>query len=226
MVKWAKRRPARAALGAVSGTAIVSVVVLVLLYNVRLQRERDATDARRREAVANLRKARDAVDRLLTRVSEEDLLNVPRMTTVRRKLLEDALEFYRDLSAGAANDPELRYETGRAQRRVAILSDSLGNREQAEQHFREGIAILEKLNAEFPSVPSYRQELAKGYQNLGFSSLVFLLINSGGLLLRFKGCYSGPAIWKKISSPSTPMNRLIERTWPTPRTILVCSSSN
>ena len=52
-------------------------------------------ERRQRElAESYLRDAQDVVDRLLTRVANEHLLNQPHMEPVRRKLLEDALEFH------------------------------------------------------------------------------------------------------------------------------------
>jgi tetratricopeptide (TPR) repeat protein len=166
LVKWTKRRPALAALGAVSTAALVAVVAVVLVYNVRLQRQRDATEGRRREAVASLLKAREAADLLLTRVSEEKLLDVPNMVPLRRQLLEDALRVYSDLALQAGDDPDMRYETARAHKRLAIMRDRLGQADKAEESFRSGIAILEQLVADFPAAPAYWQELAKGLQNL------------------------------------------------------------
>ena len=40
-------------------------------------------------------------------------------------------------------------------------------RPEAEQHYRQAVAIREKLAADFPAVPKYRQELASSHNNLG-----------------------------------------------------------
>ncbi len=167
LVKWVKRRPSLAALAAVSGLAVVTVFVVVLLFNFSLQRQRDATDFKRREAVANLRKAREAVDRLLARVSEVQLLDVPKLQPLRQQLLQDALQFYQDFSLQVGDDPDIRYEIGRAYRRLGVLYDMLGQKEKAEGSFRDAIALLDRLAAEFPT-PAYRQELATAQQSLGY----------------------------------------------------------
>src|SRR5207244_2147982 len=48
-MKWARRRPATAALVGVSLAAVVSVLTVVLVGNARLQRQRDLADAHRQE---------------------------------------------------------------------------------------------------------------------------------------------------------------------------------
>jgi non-specific serine/threonine protein kinase/serine/threonine-protein kinase len=60
--KWARRRPALTALMAVSGTASLVIVVLIVTSQFRLQKERDLAEQRRQEAVANEHKALRAAD--------------------------------------------------------------------------------------------------------------------------------------------------------------------
>ena len=166
-IKWVRRHPARAAaVAAVAATAVV-VAVVIGLANVRLQRERDRAELRRREAVANLRKARDAVDRMLTRVSEERLKDIPQVEPVQRALLEDALEFYRDFARQAPDDPEVQLEASQAYRRLGRTYYRLGRSDEAERCFHEAFAIQERLRAAFPTVAAYRQELAESHIALG-----------------------------------------------------------
>jgi serine/threonine protein kinase len=54
----------------------------------------EETEEARKDADANLRKAREAVDQMLTRVADDKLAAVPQMESIRKALLEDALEFY------------------------------------------------------------------------------------------------------------------------------------
>jgi len=165
--KWVRRHPARAAaLAAVASTAI-AVAVVIGLANVRLQRERDRAELRRREAVANLRKARDAVDRMLTRVSEVRLKDIPQVEPVQRALLEDALEFYRDFALQAPDDPEVQLEASQAYRRLGRTYYRLGRSDEAESCFREAFAIQERLTAAFPTVAAYRKELAESHNAQG-----------------------------------------------------------
>jgi tetratricopeptide (TPR) repeat protein/tRNA A-37 threonylcarbamoyl transferase component Bud32 len=156
--KWAKRRPAVAALLGVSGVAVLTVLIVVSVMNARLKQQRDY-------AVANFQKARDAME-VLTNVAQEQLGEMPQMETVRRDLLEKALEFYQDFARQASNDPEVRYETGRAYLRLGEIHRWLEEIVKAEQCFRDAVDLNEKLTAEHPAVPKYRQELGRGYISL------------------------------------------------------------
>ena len=132
-----------------------------------MQRERDHAEEQRRQAVANLRKAREAVDRMLTQVAAQDLRNVPQMEKVGAKLLQDAVGFYQALSLQQSDDPELRFETGRAFRRLGNLKSWQGQPDQAEACLRQAVALQEQLCRELPRVPAYRQELASSQKSLG-----------------------------------------------------------
>ncbi len=180
--KWIRRRPAWAALIAVSAAAVLTLVSVVLADNVRLQHQRDVADSNQRKAdeqrqlaVAHLHEARDAVDRLLTRVGLERLESVPYMETVRLELLKDALQFYEGFAQKESADPELRLETGRAWRRLGKIHEQLGDQKVAEQSFRSALTIVLQLQAESPADETILRELAACEQNLGNS----LVLNQG-----------------------------------------------
>jgi eukaryotic-like serine/threonine-protein kinase len=158
-LKWARRRPALAALGGTTALAVITLAIVIGLANVRLKRERDRAEIRRLEAVANLRKARDAVDRMLTRVSEQRLKDIPQVEPIQRALLEDALEFYRDFARQAHDDPEVLLETSRAYRRLGQTYQFFGRIDEAERCFREAIALQDNLAAALPAIASHRAEL-------------------------------------------------------------------
>jgi tetratricopeptide (TPR) repeat protein len=166
-IKWMRRRPALAALVGAGALAALTLAAVIVLANVRLQHERDRAEVRRREAVANLRKARDAVDRMLTRVSEERLKDIPQVEPVQRALLEDALEFYRDFAHQAQEDPEVLLETSQAYGRLGRIYAWLGQRDQAERCFLEALALQDPLTVSFPAVAAYRHALSRTYYDLG-----------------------------------------------------------
>ncbi|HUE72287.1 MAG TPA: protein kinase [Pirellulaceae bacterium] len=129
---------------------------------------RQDADAAREQAEANFQQALAAVDQMLTEVGDESLAHVPQMEAVRRALLEKAIRFYEGFLKQRSTEPRVRYETARAQQRVDAIYWLLGQATQSEAACRQAIAILEKLEAEFPNVPSYRHELAISYRRLGF----------------------------------------------------------
>jgi serine/threonine protein kinase len=166
-IKWAKRRPALAALLSVSGVAALTVLIVVLSVNARLQQQRNEAEAARTEAQASFRQARDAVDQMLTRMAEQHLPAVPQMEQVRRLVLEDALRFYQGFLQQRGSDPEVRRETARASRRVADIHEMLGQPGTAEEKYVAAIALQKKLVDDFPEESAYRQDLADSFQNLG-----------------------------------------------------------
>jgi tetratricopeptide (TPR) repeat protein len=166
-IKWMRRRPAVAALVGAGVLGALTVAAVIGTANVRLKRQRDLAEARRVEAVANLRKARDAVDRMLTRVGERRLSGIPQVEPVRRALLEDALEFYRDFARQAQGDPDVLFEVSQAYGRVGRVYNESGWNDEAERSFLEALAIQNQLVASFPAVAVYRMELARTDYDLG-----------------------------------------------------------
>jgi serine/threonine protein kinase/tetratricopeptide (TPR) repeat protein len=175
VVKWAKRRPAMAALISVSVVAIVSLLVGFAVYsarldayNTRLDAEKQTAEKQRERADKRLVKAMAALDRL-TQVSEgeEELANEPHMEALRRKLLEDALKFYEELLREEEADPELRYETGRAYFRAGGIRLAQGKQEEAKAAFDQAIVLFQTLAEQHPEKPVYRKDLANSCQRLG-----------------------------------------------------------
>jgi serine/threonine protein kinase len=171
-LKWARRRPAAAALVGVCIAAALVVATLIVVSNAQLREQRNLAEAKREEAnaqrrraLAHLRSARDAVDRMLT-VAQDRLAPAPYTLEVRRQLLEDALQLYQELARQEDDDPEIRYEVGRAWRRLGKIQVALGKREQVEQSCRQAVAVFEQLTALEPGQPAYWQELAASYNNL------------------------------------------------------------
>jgi tetratricopeptide (TPR) repeat protein len=127
--------------------------------------EQSAEEARaqRGRALAHLRSARDAVDRMLTRVGYERLAPAPYTLKVRRELLEDALQLYQELARQEDSDPEIRYEVGRAWRRLGKIQEQP---QQVEESYRKAVEVFERLTDEDPDRPDYWKELAASCNNL------------------------------------------------------------
>jgi serine/threonine protein kinase/tetratricopeptide (TPR) repeat protein len=172
--KWARRRPAVAGLLGVSGALLLALVVVVLVSNVWLTRERDTAREQRRQAEhnfrqaeANFRQALEAVDQMLREVGEEDLADVPQMEPVRKKLLLKALGFYGKFLRERGDDPAVRRETGRAFSRLGDVQEMLGDHAPAEAAYRRAIALLQPLAGSSPPAADHRRELARSQTRLG-----------------------------------------------------------
>jgi serine/threonine protein kinase len=176
-IKWAKRRPAVAALLAVTSVAALSLLGGTLAHQVQLRAALQTAEDQRQQAQANFEKARQAVDEMLTEVGQKELADLPGVDEVRRKLLFKALTFYQAFLKEKPASLSLRQETGRAQRRVGDICRLLGQHPEADQAYREALDIQTQLVADFPSSADYRHDLAGSLSNLG-------------LLLKVTGKYS------------------------------------
>jgi tetratricopeptide (TPR) repeat protein len=161
---WCRREPALASTIAV---AILAVAAVASFGFWRVVHERDRYRTERDRAVANLRKAREAVDSMLTRVSTDRLRDVPQVELIRLELLEDARNFYRGFARQADGDPEILLEASQAYWRLGLSYDGVGRLDDASSSLREALAIQEKLAAGYPAVAVYRWALAQTYRSLG-----------------------------------------------------------
>jgi serine/threonine-protein kinase len=173
-VRWARRRPAVAALATFSVLALAAVLGIVLAYNARLRGAnerlevaRDDADREHRRAQAHLHKALEAVDKMLTQVGDERLADLPEFADTRRQLLEEALAFYHGFLREESDDPAVRRETGRASYRIAGLYLLLGRTAESEKASKEALGLQEKLAADWPDDPVYRHDLAQTHAVLG-----------------------------------------------------------
>lgn len=171
--RWVQRHPA-AMLALVMGAvlAVGGPAMFALQEHAAKQRveaERDEALAQGIRAERNFGKAIEAVDRMLTRVGERRLAFEPRMESLARELLEDALAFHQDFLSENGEDPRARYETGQAFIRVGRIQRLLGRFEQSVTALREGIGLMNALVEDFPSNPMYRASLACAQLDLGFS---------------------------------------------------------
>lgn len=157
--RWCRRQPALASL--------IAALVLVVSggFGGVLGQWRRAEEQRRR-AEEGYEQARQAVDRFLTRMSEETLLNEPGFQPLRRKLLEDALAFYQDFLRDRGDDPTVRGQVATAYRRIGAITGQLDAPEKALAFYQKGMEILEELVRARPQVLSFQLELAKTYHRM------------------------------------------------------------
>jgi eukaryotic-like serine/threonine-protein kinase len=137
------------------------------------RRRKDAEASRseaerlRAEAEANFAKARAAVDELLTRVSESQLLNVPGLQPLRSELLRSALTYYEDFVRQRADDPTLKAGLAAAQLRLAVIQRELGAEAQSEETLRKAMALHEAALRDRPDDPRLRAGMARCCAQLG-----------------------------------------------------------
>jgi tetratricopeptide (TPR) repeat protein len=186
-LKWARRRPALAALLVTSATALLAGVTGVLLYNAWLREAYGAAEAsadaartaqraaeeqqrqtlrERDRANANLLAAADAVDHWLMKMGYLTLRDTPQMEPVRQELLAEALQFYRGFLAQQSTDPQMRLRLARGHWAVGDISSTLGRHAEAEGAYRQALALFQGLASQFPGRPAYERSHASVHVNL------------------------------------------------------------
>lgn len=167
--RFVQRHPAGAAAGVLAALLLVGVPTGYLVQQnaalARITEERNAAKEESARAEANFDLALQAVDRLLFRVSSEKVREVPGLEQLERRLIEDALEFYRGFLSERGTDPRVRRESGRAWRRAGELQTLLGESAEAERSLLEAIRVLEPPS-NGPVETGQALELARAHQSL------------------------------------------------------------
>jgi tetratricopeptide (TPR) repeat protein len=161
-----KYKKVLATMGAFAALLVAATVSSIVLASWAL-RERNQAEEQKRAAEVNFQSALEAVDQMLTRVGEAELLNVPQMEPVRRNLLQDALRFYQEFLRRRGDSPVVRSEAASSYRRLGQIQVLLGQRNEGEEAYRQAVALLEELLAERPSDPDFRNKLASVHNDLG-----------------------------------------------------------
>jgi serine/threonine protein kinase len=158
--KWARRRPAVAALlGVLFGAGLLLLGMGTWSYvRVRASAER---------AQDRARFAQDVVEDMYTNVAEEWLADEPQKDPLQREFLEKALTFYQKLAQEDDTDPDTRRQVALAWFRVGQLRRTLNQHDEAADAYRRAIALQQRLRDEFPAEPRYRQDLANSFNWLG-----------------------------------------------------------
>lgn len=135
------------ALGAVS-LALAIVLAMALGWTVSLDRKRREAVDSQELAERNMRRAVDAVDRLLTQVADGPLAEEPGFTELRQTLLSDALDFCLEFLEERSDDPERQDEAFEAWIRLARIQRVLGLMPQAEQSARSAATLADRFAKE------------------------------------------------------------------------------
>jgi len=152
--KFARRNKRVLGTVAVVGIVLVSASVFSAWQAIRATNAEQIAQANlidanvaREEAESNFRKAREAVDKYFTLVSENTLLDRPDLEDLRSELLDSALTYYKDFAEQRADDPEMPAELVAAHFRIAQLGNAM-HRADWLASFDRGVKIAEQLASE------------------------------------------------------------------------------
>ena len=164
--KFVRRNRGPVAMASVLILAMVAGVAILAISNVRIRREQEQKETALKDSEANLTLAREAVEKMYTKVANEVSV-LPSMQAYQRELLQNALGFYEQFAKRDSTQPGIRLETAVAGLRVAMIRNTLGQREQVEQVGRRALSQLQQLTAESPLNARFRSDLAAGYAFFG-----------------------------------------------------------
>jgi len=173
--KWTRRNIGL--VSAVAATLILclsasTLLLLAALAQVReksqaLQQEQAAKDEALAEAEANLRIARQAVDDMYSQAIDK-LEEGPRPPKQEQKeFLEKALSFYENFADQSSDNPDLRFDVGKAHQRAGRIYLTLGHRDSAQKKLELSIQAYEALCQEYPENAQYSAQLATAVHRLG-----------------------------------------------------------
>ncbi len=132
--------------------------------NEKLSAANDALEVQRRRAQMNLDEAIKAIRKFRDTVAEEPVLkNDPAFEDLRKALLKGPLSFFRGLRERLRDDPDTGHEAaGRlaeAAKELGLLSDEIGDKQDALRSFQECLAVLERSAVgETASLPLRREQ--------------------------------------------------------------------
>lgn len=176
--RWLRRHRTAAVAAAVAlictSAGLAALAIQTGRANVEIRKQRDRAEDSRAEAVAarteveaSFRDSLGLVDRLLLRVTGEDLPEVPGATKLRQDVADEASRFLDALRERRPADPDALYAAGRASREVATILRMLGRPDgealdRAVELFRAAIAAA-------PRLPHLRDALAHTLQDIAGS---------------------------------------------------------
>ncbi len=180
---WCKRKPAVAALAAavvlaaLGGTAAVIVVQtranrLLEKNNLDLQASNTKLAEQRARAQERETQAIDAVKRFGDAIEgEKELKNNPTLDSLRKRLLNEPLAFFKDLRARLQSDSDTTSESlarlAHASFDLGKLTAQIGDKQNALIAYREALPILQKLADANPADTELQRDLAKSYNSVG-----------------------------------------------------------
>jgi serine/threonine-protein kinase len=120
-----------------------------------------------KQAEANLKLARQAVDECFNVARDHPLFQSPRLKEAKKLLLEKTLPFYRRFRSQRPDDRGLQQEEAEQLYRVAYIEQTLGHSSDALKAYRQARVLAARLVHDHPDVPRYQRDLAHMHNNMG-----------------------------------------------------------
>jgi serine/threonine-protein kinase len=156
---------------------VVAAIGLSTVLAVQAEAYRRLTAANQREKAsrrlaqerANL--ALEAIATFTQAAGTDAVLGQPQFESLRKKLLNTPLDFYRRFKQGIEQsgdtDEKTRSQLGLAYLGLDFVNDRLGSRADARVACEQAVALYRNLAEDYPKVAAHRRNLAVAYDRLG-----------------------------------------------------------
>jgi len=165
--RWCRRQPRMAGLLAAVACLVSAIVVILSIGIVVIRNKQLHTEQARTQADANLELARELVDDYSLRLCDDERLRTADFRELRKELLTKVVPFYEKLSQRRGQDRRIDQEWAKAEARLALICNEIGERPKAVAHYQLAIAIVEPLAKNHKDERAYWRELAKYRTSLG-----------------------------------------------------------
>jgi serine/threonine protein kinase/tetratricopeptide (TPR) repeat protein len=169
--KFIRRNKAGVLAGSAIATALVVGTIVSTWQVIRATRaeqvaqdERREADKQRALAEANYQKAKAAVDKYFTLVSESTLFDVPGLEPLRKDLLEAAVEFYQGAAVERSNDPAVLADVAQTHLRVSSTYGALNRADDFIDAVRRALDVIDRLRRNHPDASDHERKLAGFWQ--------------------------------------------------------------
>ena len=170
-------------------------------------------EAERKRAEDNFRKSIVTVDRLLSHVGSERLMDVPQAAPVRTAILQEALDLFEGFLLERSDDPTVRHGVAMAYLRIGDVE--VGKDQDAVEHcYRSALDLLTELSTEVRDNLEVRLDLADTYSRFAWhvhADREDQLKQAGRSIELLEGLLREPLISRQIAAnagfPPEPLNR-------------------
>jgi eukaryotic-like serine/threonine-protein kinase len=176
--RWMRRHRTLVTSGVVALLGVVGLLGVSLFFvdqqrrqsnesRQQLAQEKEDTERQRREAVAARDRGSRIIDDMFNDETIDGLKRQKDLTADQKQFLTNMLRYYQEFVREEPQDEQGRARLARAYFRMGSGCSMLGRPEEGVPAFQRALALLEKLAADFPTVPKYRLGLAKTLNHLG-----------------------------------------------------------
>jgi tetratricopeptide (TPR) repeat protein len=166
-VRWCRRNPLVAASATMAVVCLLFGLAAATIGYIRTSLALEEAHQAQARSEESLKQAREAVDELYTRVSEDTLLKAPGMQPLRRDLLKRAQNYYEKFLTQSEGDESLRDELAKAHFRVGLITEEIESPVKAIPSYQRARDIQTQLADDEPNQPDRLKALGDTLNAIG-----------------------------------------------------------